>query len=235
MKIQAVMQDLRKDVKPFLLLVFVVAPFCAFFFGFSVSVLSTFFSYFIIYDIYGIFGAMTATICVSLSYLTLRRYNKAVAIIYCTSGTLVFALIPCLVTLSGNPISWVTGMLGYLVGLSLLNFSIGVSPVEAFCNRLRSFFVEESDSSASESAKSGGMAREIGTFLLAIFVVGPFFGFCCGLMVGVVDVLFLEFKTHLNFAVISALSAVVLVALSYPFFRKPINQGYLFFVSWRKH
>ena len=229
------MTDLRKEVKPFFLTVFLVGPVSAFLLGFSVSVLSIFFSYFIIYDIFGVFGAMTASFCVLLSYLTLRRYNKAVAIIYCTSGTLIFALIPCLVMLSGNPLSWVTGMLGYLVGLSLLNFNIGVHRVEAFCNRLRGFFVEESDSSAGESAKSGGMAREIGTFLLAIFVVGPFFGFCCGLMVGVVDVLFLEFKTHLVFAMISALSAVVLVALSYPFFRKPINRALQFLVTWRKH
>lgn len=224
MKERAGIKDLRKEVKPFLLAVFIVGPFFAFICSVAVSVAYTLFYCFTAVLIEPrMFGALTAFFCVLLSYLTLRRYNKVVAIIYCTSGTLIFGLIPTVVMLpidAVNPLSLLTGILGYFVGLSLLNFNIGVHRVEAFVNHVYSFFGDPKKSVMNWKNEPKGISKEIAMFLLAIFIVGPFFGFLCGFAMPAVYLFAVHFNKHVQLAILYPLSAVPCVALSYPVLRR---------------
>lgn len=225
--------NIRDKMKFFLLAVFVVGPLCAFLCGFAVSLVYSLVLYWAITMIFAMVGAITACFCVLLSYRTLLRYNKAVAIIYCTTGTLVMGLIPSLVVLSSYPLSLPAGMIGYLIGLSLLNFNIGVHRVDAFCTHVYRFFVKPREAAVTRERGIKEIAKAVGMFLLAIFIVGPFFGYLCGIAVGAVEVFFLFFTTHIRIALLYALSALLFVALSHHIVRR-YKPGFaiIFCLSW---
>lgn len=233
MKTDSDTMNSRDKVKFFLLAVLIVGPLCAFLCGFAVSLVYSVVLYWAITMIFAMFGAITACFCVLLSYRTLLRYNKAVAIIYCTTGTLVIGLIPSLVVLSSNPLSWPAGLIGYLVGLSLLNFNIGVHRVDAFCTHVYHFFVKPRETAVTRERGVKRIAKGVGMFLLAIFIVGPFFGYLCGVAVGAVEVFSLFFTTHIRIAILYALSAILFIALSHHIVRR-YKPGFAiaFCLSW---
>ena len=124
------------------LAIFVIGPILGFFCGIAVSIFGVIVSGYIIDGNSMLFmggvGLMTAVLCVALSYKIIYKYNAAVAIIYCMSGTLIAATIATFFTLEAGatPLSSFAGIIGFWIGCILLNFNIGVPQVEDVLSRM---------------------------------------------------------------------------------------------------